>query len=728
MDTLLHALDEQLAARDLEELRKRLIDLTRRNRLIHLPHEGRSAVIRFVDTPLRTVLEQLLSKGGREVALAPLPEEEEVRAEPGLPADDAGTAPEATAPRPSSPPDPVAVAGLHGIDPSYDLAEEGRLPLTDLMQAGSRTSRGDGQAMSATVRLQTLLSPNQLAAKAESLCRKAQEADEERGIEILKLAIGVLEWPEQDGSRGVNLSPLLLLPVQLNRRVKPRTQTREFTLVANTEAPERNEALALRLRNDFGITLPRFETEDGEGEIWEAVLRYLAEMRDIAVAQRGWSVRTWLTLAPLSFTKIAMWRDLDFSRWPDGAPASHPLVFPLLRAPKEGGPGLAEAIDVEQPDNARLTPHLVLDADSSQHAAIIDAMRGRSFVIQGPPGTGKSQTIVNLIANAIAAGKRVLFVSEKRAALDVVHNRLVELGLDLFALPLHSAEAASRVVIERLRKRLELSSEGALPRVLPPEQEAKLLARHVATVNAAIGPNGESAVELIGRMLLNATSDRARHEALRSAIDAMPMPMRPEDVAHSERVLLAIESAARTLLSLGVEPHASPFTALGRHDLLPDEADALFDRLEEVKSTASAAEKAAERLLAALRCTTLPRTPSRLQDLAQRLSALGSPPAAFSALPAGAVATPHAAKRLGELVRTADKAREAATRLADAGITPAEIDPAALNALETAAEAAAAPGSLTLGDIAHFANEACRRAERVEALARIARRVSELVG
>ena len=77
----------------------------------------------------------------------------------------------------------------------------------------------------------------------------------------------------------------------------------------------------------------------------------------------------------------------------------------------------AFAPDPNQPDiDSPSEEFLVLDADSSQHAAINRVLGGESLVIQGPPGTGKSQTIANLITALIARGKRVLFVAEKRAA------------------------------------------------------------------------------------------------------------------------------------------------------------------------------------------------------------------------------------------------------------------------------------------------------------------------
>lgn len=738
--------DAELAARDLAVLRQRLIDLTRRSPLIHLPHGARSGTIRFVNTPISGVLRQLLA--GEALPLAPLPEQKDeappeestpdfkLRFEEKKAADpeyqtalaelaeigaeettklariehrirnelrtELGLKPRAV----PAPPDPRELARRRGIDPSYDLPDEG----VDCKH------------------LQTLLFPKDLEARADSLRRKARAVAEERGIEILKLAIGVLEWREQEGSERANLSPLVVLPVQLDRRVAARTRAAEFTLKAQAEGWERNEALALRLKQDLGIELPPLEAEEGKGDVWEQIARYLDGLREVAKAQRGWHVHTWLTLAPISFAKLSMWRDLDPSVWPDGTPATHPLVFPLLRAPKDGGvSALAEPIDVERPEHVRLTPHLVLDADSSQHAAIIEAMRGRSFVIQGPPGTGKSQTIVNLIVNAIGAGKRVLFVSEKRAALEVVHNRLAGLGLDAFALPLHGAEATTRAVLEHLRKRQNLVPADRSQPAVSDEHERALLAQHVATVNARIGPGGETAVPLIGRMLLQAPSDPEQLKVLRGVSDAMPVPLAHEDVARGERLMEAIEAAARRLNALGVAPHASPFASLGRHALLQEEAEELLDRLDEVKSAAEAAEAAATQLLGVLRCDSMPVTPPRLRDLSRRIAALGPPPEALATVPAGVLATPDNARRAAELVALAAEGRRAAECLADGGLF-AGLDPVELRNLEDFAGQADAPDSMSLGEVGAFAAEAGAKAERVEALAGIARRVSELLG
>ncbi len=86
--------------------------------------------------------------------------------------------------------------------------------------------------------------------------------------------------------------------------------------------------------------------------------------------------------------------------------------------------------------------------NSSQFSTLVDIADGKNLAVEGPPGTGKSQTIVNAIAAAILEGKRVLFVAEKMAALEVVKSRLEAIGLGEFILPLQAERSTREQVIE----------------------------------------------------------------------------------------------------------------------------------------------------------------------------------------------------------------------------------------------------------------------------------------
>ena len=87
-----------------------------------------------------------------------------------------------------------------------------------------------------------------------------------------------------------------------------------------------------------------------------------------------------------------------------------------------------------------LVPKLVVDADSSQFLSLMKVASGQNIALEGPPGSGKSQTIVNLIANAISQNKKVLFVAQKGTALEVVLSRMAALNLDSLVLPLMGAK------------------------------------------------------------------------------------------------------------------------------------------------------------------------------------------------------------------------------------------------------------------------------------------------
>ena len=147
----------------------------------------------------------------------------------------------------------------------------------------------------------------------------------------------------------------------------------------------------------------------------------------LALAEKGLPYRVEATadLAILQFAKFRLWKDID-EHWDDAAaePARRPTSRSTPTEPYADPLGRADAVDLDV-----LAASCPIAADASQLKAIGDAVAGRTFVLEGPPGTGKSQTITNLLARAIAEGKRVLFVAEKRAALDVVKSRLDAVGM-----------------------------------------------------------------------------------------------------------------------------------------------------------------------------------------------------------------------------------------------------------------------------------------------------------
>ena len=149
-----------------------------------------------------------------------------------------------------------------------------------------------------------------------------------------------------------------------------------------------------------------------------------------------------LTLGNFNYRKMTLVRDYTRLIETDMASGAFDNVFSLSPKPTEEAPPPLELSDL----------HLVIPCDATQASAISRARSGASYIIQGPPGTGKSQTITNLIADYVARGKRVLFVCEKRAAIDVVFHRLRQQGLDELCCLIHDSQTDKKAFIQNLKQ------------------------------------------------------------------------------------------------------------------------------------------------------------------------------------------------------------------------------------------------------------------------------------
>ncbi|MEO0649199.1 MAG: DUF3320 domain-containing protein [Planctomycetota bacterium] len=292
-------------------------------------------------------------------------------------------------------------------------------------------------------RLGALAAGDDLEQRLVEIRRAARHSLEESGANTLFGAFGFLEWRELDRPDRVLRAPLLLRPLVLDRGPNHRG----WRLSAADDECRANEALVERLASEIGLDPAPFaelpQTDDGI-DVEEWLLRW----RRAIVDRTDWAVVETAVVGLFSFSKFLMWRDLDRHR--EALAASRVARF-LIERPDE-------PFELEQPTFQAGPPSstwVPLDADSSQLGAIEDAVAGRSFVLEGPPGTGKSQTITNLIARALSAGQRVLFVAEKRAALEVVQRRLEAIGIGPFCLELHSNKVAKRAVVEQLGRALE---------------------------------------------------------------------------------------------------------------------------------------------------------------------------------------------------------------------------------------------------------------------------------
>jgi hypothetical protein len=613
---------ESLAAR-IEEARRGLLDLSTRNRLLALPKPGRSrGVVIFEDEDADFVLAELLA--GRAFGFEPAGE---APAEPPPETAEAPAAPRRRARRTAKPRAAEGVAAA-------DAAKTREAWQSDLL-------------------LRARLSPEEYARRLRDLMTDARTAREETGVATLSLALGTLAWRDPGTPGTERLAPLALLPVTLEREGVSRT----FRIRASGLEIAENLSLREKLATEFRVALPEFDAESYDPTKW-------AEAVEGAIGTReGWRVDPdGLALGLFSFAKFLMWRDLDPAARPDLL--GHPVVRALVGGEMlAAAPAFADDAEVDEEIRVETLDH-VMEVDGSQALAAEAVRRGGHTVIQGPPGTGKSQTIMNIIAQAVLDGRSVLFVAEKLAALEVVQRRLGTCGLGPACLELHSEKQSKRAVLDELRATL------ALPTVPRPDRDpvvrrlGSLRARlngHAAAMRAPVGESGRPLHQVVGNLV-----------ALRGAGMAAPdftLPAGSWDAARIEAARVALRELAARVAEGGP---ASPWRGV----------------------TAALAPMDQERLLA--------RLPQLIRALAGCAAALG-PSAAALGRPAPG---PSGAASLLALSRAVQAApRHDARAMAH----PAwSADPAPLRALLQAAQAAEAaardprllPGALEVQGIA----------------------------
>ncbi|MDB5081434.1 MAG: hypothetical protein JWP00_3358 [Chloroflexi bacterium] len=436
-------------------------------------------------------------------------------------------------------------------------------------------------------KLQTTLSTDDLQKRLLKIFYDARTSIEDQGVNILYLALGMLEWYEADSSEQLRRAPLLLIPVEIVRKdVRDR-----FTLRYTEEDLGHNLSLENKLKADFGLTLPHLpELEKLELE------PYYTEVEQAVTGPRRWRVdRQAISLGFFSFAKQVLYKDLDPAGWPEGeSPLEHPILNGLFLG------GLAEPAN-PIPEGASLdrylTPadlNLVLDADSSQVLALVDVNHGRNLVIHGPPGTGKSQTITNLIAQALGEGKTVLFVAEKMAALEVVKRRLDSLGLGEACLELHSHKAKKKAVLDNLARTLNPSSRPTLDSF---EQELALLTAnrdrlndYTAAVNTPVHDSRKTPFQILGEII--------RLNRVQSSQSLPRLPFNgPREWSWSEYVRLKalVEELAGLFRAIGA-PVRHPFWGSQRATLGLRERQELLEALREALAAVEQLRLTSERV------------------------------------------------------------------------------------------------------------------------------------
>ena len=292
------------------------------------------------------------------------------------------------------------------------------------------------------------------------LHRESRNAVNENGTNILYVSLGTLRWFEK-GSSDARIAPLLFIPLEI---VRKKAMTYEIRML--DEDPMLNVTLLEMLRRDYGVSFPDLnpipmqelepDTDDestyqhgvsnqnDDFPDWEKIFRILKDhidaINEYQPDDRKWEMPIQSFIGLFSFTKFLMWHDISEN---EPQVSAHELLGNLSENRHLVNTG--EPLNASEVENQSLLDLMLpIDHDSSQLTAVAEADRGTSFVLHGPPGTGKSQTITNIIANALFKGKRILFVSEKKAALEVVQSRLSAIGLAPFCLELHSNKTQKR--------------------------------------------------------------------------------------------------------------------------------------------------------------------------------------------------------------------------------------------------------------------------------------------
>lgn len=421
----------------LEQLRLNLLDLSGNNRLINYKHTtGKS--LRFVDGSFAEVYEKLVetkSKNGLTVLGMPEPNPMELVTVNGR----------------QQKPEAREWAKDHGWPVDFDLDKD-----------------------SLSVDLKALMFEEDLAKHCRKIEREAHLALEETGANMLFLVLGFLEFRDQKDAEKVFEAPLITIPVEMSKKLVGGIQV--FSLNYTGDDIEENICLREKLKNDFGFSLPNFETEEFN------VLQYLESVSKSVENLKGFSVKNRISLCMLSFANMLIGIDMKPDKWPvnqsgGNGLTGHKIVQELLTGgDNESLLDATNGYDYEVEEGSAAQIPLIFDADSSQHSALVDVLKNKkNVVIKGPPGTGKSQTITNLIAAALAEGKKVLFLAEKMAALNVVKNRLSMAGLDPFLLELHSNKANKKLVLDEITKRIEYTVKPAndLPRLIVQLEERR---------------------------------------------------------------------------------------------------------------------------------------------------------------------------------------------------------------------------------------------------------------
>lgn len=547
-------------AEKLERARTELLDLSARNRLLHVPRFSKSAkTIDVVDEKAYEVF-RMLVRDNKAFTFT------------------AGRADR------SSSTDPGDV-------------EDDDFSLVDLEQPADNSTNDLGVlTRHADTKLQTRMTPKGLQKRLLDLYHDSRTLEEEQGVNILFLALGTLNWVDPNKKENVRHAPLILVPVSLERGTageKFRLRVRQEDLIANL-------SLEAYLDRVHALRLPAFDVSEAFDPT-----AYLAEVAEAISSKPDWSVASDnIVLGFFSFAKFLMYRDLDPENWPgDRKLTDQSTVRALLG---DGFNGTAPSIAEDAAIDLHISPedmlHIV-DADGSQTLAVHDVRKGRDLVIQGPPGTGKSQTIANVIASAVADGKTVLFVAEKMAALEVVKRRLDQAGVGDACLELHSNKANKRMLLDELRRTWELGSpRGEFASALISKLTAArdVLNAHATRMHVPHFPSQLTPYAVLGHL----TKLRQQGQSPPDARLDGATQWSPEELVMRSDLMSEL---LRRVTDIG-QPNLHPWNGVGLDVILPTQIDRMVPNIEQLSERLSDLEVGVDELARLFELSKIPKT------------------------------------------------------------------------------------------------------------------------
>lgn len=531
----------------LEQLRLRLLDLTGRNRLLNFKHTpGKS--LQLVPTRLEETFSRLVGASMGRLSIDAVPE----------PTRDDWVERNGRMMKPE--------AKEHAIKLGINVSFE-ELPQKQLKSEAALA----------------LYFNEELGKHCRKLDREARLAIEETGANMLYLVFGFLEYPDSKDADRLFSAPLVCVPVKMELIQEQRNIV--FKISFTGEEIEENLSLREKLKRDYSIVLPAFPDDE------MGIEAYLRDIENEIAKQPRWRVRRSMNLALLSFSNMLLVRDLDPEQWSDETGKSLLLDHPIIKRVFQGGnepnsSAYAKEYDLDEMEHTNYP--LIFDADSSQHSAIVDVMEGKSLVIEGPPGTGKSQTITNVIAACLHAGKSVLFVAEKLAALQVVRSRLQIAGLDPFLLELHSNKTSKRQVLESIANRMAF--RAASPRDLDTKEaslgDRKLkLKEHASLLNSQIGNKLGCTVHQI---LWRADRSRRRLGLVADGLVTIPVADAPMvNALDYERRLDQVRYLAKQFSEIGSFSSIHPYWGFYPENLAPNDDLKIGDVFNSMRGNAS---------------------------------------------------------------------------------------------------------------------------------------------